>query len=331
MSQSRLPIVFGVALAFVQALLIVAFSWAPTQSAPRDLPVGIAGPPPAVAQLTQTLEKAEPGAFKVTSYADEAAATAAIEDREVYGAIVLGGQTPHLLVASAASPTVSALLTEAAKQMSAAPAAAPAAQVTDVVAISADDPRGAGFATMILPLVMSGIAGAALVSFLLTTTAARLTALGVFAVTAGLLSTLVSVTWLGLLPSSAYWPIAAVGALVTFTVPAAIGGLAVLIGRAGFGLGVAATFLVGNPFSAAASAPELLPQPWGTIGQYLPPGAAATLMRSVGYFDGAGAIRPLLVLAAFALAGLALLVLGGRRGPAAPERPVTDDALVAAA
>ncbi|ROO88687.1 hypothetical protein EDD29_6361 [Actinocorallia herbida] len=329
MPQSRMPIVFGVALAFLQALLVVAFSWAPTQSAPRDLPIGVAGPAPAVTRITQTLETARPGGFEITAFADEAAAKAAIEDREVYGAIVVTGQTPRLLVASAASPAVAQLLTEAANQLAAA--APPAAQVTDVVANNPDDARGTGFAMMILPLVISGIAASALLSFLLTSTRQRFTALAVFAVGAGLLTTLVSVTWLGLMPSSAYGKVAAVGALVTFTVPAAIGGLGVFLGRPGFGLGAAATFLLGNPFSAAGSAPELLPQPWGTIGQYLPPGAAATLMRSVAYFDGAGAARPLAVLACFALAGVVLLVLGGRRGPAAPERPASDDTLVAAA
>lgn len=328
MQQSRIPLGLGAALALLQAVLIIAFAWAPTRGAPHDLPLAVAGPPPAVAQVTERLAGERPGAFAVTGLPDEAAAVAAIEDREVYGAIVVTAQGPKVLVASAAGPAVSQLLTEIAGRLSGQPAAA--APVTDVVAGSPGDPRGAGFTSMILPLVMSGIAASALLAFRLSRTRDRLVALTAFAVGAALLSPLVTVTWLGILPESAHWPVAAVIALGSFAVPAAIGGLASLLGPAGFGLGVAATFLVGNPFSGAASAPELLPEPWGAIGQFLPPGAVASLMRSAAYFDWAGAGRPLGVLAAFAVAGVALLVAGGRRRPAPePEEP-GEEVLVAA-
>ena len=70
---------------------------------------------------------------------------------------------------------------------------------------------------------------------------------------------------------------------------------------------------VGNPFSAVSSAPELLPQPAGAIGQLMPPGAGANLLRSTGFFDGAGAGTHLMVLAAWSLAGLALLAAGALR------------------
>jgi hypothetical protein len=54
------------------------------------------------------------------------------------------------------------------------------------------------------------------------------------------------------------------------------------------------------------SAPEMLPQPWGVVGQFLPPGAGGTLLRSVAFFDGAGAAVPGWVLAAWAGVGLVL-------------------------
>ena len=49
------------------------------------------------------------------------------------------------------------------------------------------------------------------------------------------------------------------------------------------------------------------------IGQLMPPGAGANLLRSTGFFDGAGAGTPLMVLAAWSLAGLALLVAAALR------------------
>jgi hypothetical protein len=74
-------------------------------------------------------------------------------------------------------------------------------------------------------------------------------------------------------------------------------------------------FLVGNALSAVAAAPELLPQPWGEVGQFLPIGAGATLLRSVVYFDGNGGLTSAIVLGAYAIGGL-ILVAAGRRGTA---------------
>ena len=78
--------------------------------------------------------------------------------------------------------------------------------------------------------------------------------------------------------------------------------------------------LIGNPFSAVATAPELLPRPAGGLGQLLPPGAGANLLRSTGYFDGAAAGSHIAVLGAWTLAGLALLGLAAWRFRTAPAR-----------
>ncbi len=78
--------------------------------------------------------------------------------------------------------------------------------------------------------------------------------------------------------------------------------------------------LVGNPFSAVATAPELLPRPAGGIGQLLPPGAGANLLRSTGYFDGAAAGGHIAVLAAWTCFGLALIGLAAWRLRVAPRR-----------
>ncbi len=77
----------------------------------------------------------------------------------------------------------------------------------------------------------------------------------------------------------------------------------------GIALSAFTIFFFGFPFSGATSAPELLPQPWGHLGQLLPAGAASTALRSVALFDGAGAAHPLLTLTLWAVAALTLLVL----------------------
>jgi hypothetical protein len=53
----------------------------------------------------------------------------------------------------------------------------------------------------------------------------------------------------------------------------------------------------------------MLPSGWGTLGQWLPQGATATLLRSTAFFDGAGATSAIVVLTGWALAGATLIVI----------------------
>ncbi|MER6592614.1 hypothetical protein ABT214_12315, partial [Micromonospora purpureochromogenes] len=82
-------------------------------------------------------------------------------------------------------------------------------------------------------------------------------------------------------------------------------------------------FLVGNPLSAVSAAPELLPQPWGAVGQFLPVGAGGTLLRSAAFFDGAGAGRSVAVLAGYAVLGIGLVLLGRRGSPPTAAAEIT--------
>jgi hypothetical protein len=71
--------------------------------------------------------------------------------------------------------------------------------------------------------------------------------------------------------------------------------------------------LLGNPLSGLNSAPEMLPSGWGTLGQWLPQGATATLLRSTAFFDGAGATTAIAVLTCWTVAGIGLIVLAAVR------------------
>ncbi|MGW2308466.1 hypothetical protein [Actinomadura luteofluorescens] len=307
----------GVALgaALLQLVMVVAFSWPAARTAPRDVPIVVTGPQ--AAAVAGLLDRERPGAFDVRTAPDEAAALAAIADREAYGAVVTAPSGPKVLTASAASPLVAQQLGAMAAQLR--PGGAPVSSpVQDVVAADSDDPRGAAFGALALPLVMSGLAAAVLLTFAIPSLAWRTAGTAIFAVLGGLDVAWIAQGWLSLLPGS-YITLAGVMALTVLAVSGTVVGLAAAIGRAGFGLGALTLLLLGNPLSAATSAPELLPQPWGAIGQYLPPGASATLLRSAAYFDGAGGAGPLTVLAAWAAAGLVLVVVGGLRGRSAGE------------
>jgi hypothetical protein len=67
---------------------------------------------------------------------------------------------------------------------------------------------------------------------------------------------------------------------------------------------------LGNPFSGATSAPELLPSAVDHIGRWLPPGAGANLLRSTAYFHGDGATSHVVVLTIWIVLGFAAIALG---------------------
>ncbi len=68
------------------------------------------------------------------------------------------------------------------------------------------------------------------------------------------------------------WTEAGVLALTVLAIGSAVAGLAALPGPRGLGLGALLMILLGNSFSGVTSAPQLLPEPVGMIGQWLPPG-----------------------------------------------------------
>jgi hypothetical protein len=324
-----LGVLIAIAVVAGQALLIPLFAAPAANLAPRDLPIAVAGPPQLVAQL----EAAHPGAFEVTTVADAAAADSKIKDRQVYGAILVTAAGPEVHVASAASPTVAQLLTQAAAGLGQAPPTdgpglgSGIVPVRDVVPVDPDDPRGAAFGAGFLPLAITSLLAGVLVFFFVPRRSARLVALTTFAALAGVAGAAVQIGWLGILPGD-YWAVAGSLALLTLAISAAMTGIAALVGREGLALGAVVMFLVGNALSGIAAAPELLPQPWGAVGQWLPIGAGGTLVRSVAYFGGSGAGFAATVLSAYAIGGLFLILIGrkglARKGPqtaveAAPE------------
>jgi hypothetical protein len=95
------------------ALLLAAFAWPAARLAPRDLPLGLAGPEPATRAIEQRLAR-QGQAFALHRYPDEAAARSAIENRDLYGAIVASPTGLTVLTASAASPLVAQSLQQVA-------------------------------------------------------------------------------------------------------------------------------------------------------------------------------------------------------------------------
>jgi hypothetical protein len=301
-THRRPPMAAIIVAPLVAALVLVAFAWPTARLEPRDLPVGVAGAPAAIQGLEERL-LATDGAFDVRRYDSEAAAREAIEDREVYGAFVAGPAGAKVLTASGASPMVAQQLTHAAG------ADGSAVVVEDVVPSS---PAAAALPSSVLPLVLAGIL-VGVVAAALTSGAIRRTALVITgSVVAGLAATAIVQSWLDIVGGD--WAAnAAVLSLFVASIAFVVAGFEKLLGRAGVALAAITMLFVGNPFSGAGSAPELLPEPAGWLGQLLPPGAGANLVRSTGFFDGAAAGGHILVLLAWIAIGLAALALPAMR------------------
>jgi hypothetical protein len=303
----------------LQALLVPLFAAPAANLAPRDLPLVIAGPQEAAAGVVARLQAADPDAFEVTTVPDAAAADAKLRDREAYAAVVVTPQGPELHTATAASPTVAALLTQASAELG----QGQPVRVVDVVPADPDDPRGAGFAAGFLPLALASMVAGILLGLMVRSRTARFAGILGYGVLAGLVGAIVLQQWLGLLPGD-YLSDAAAIALFATAAAAIVVGLTALLGRAGIALGALVVFLLSNPLSAIAAAPELLPRPWGEVGQWLPVGAGGSLLRSTAFFDGAGAARPLWILAGYAVVGLVLVLVGRASaggGPAGGDQP----------
>jgi hypothetical protein len=287
--------------------VLTLFAWPSARLEPRDLPVGVAGPPAAAKPIEGRLAARE-GAFEVHRYPDEPAARRAIRDRDVYGAFVATRAGAKVLTASAASTVVAQVLERAARQSR--------ARTQDVVSAT---PASTALGSSVLPLVLAGILSGAAAAHLGSGSLGRVGLVLVGSVFAGIVATAIVQSWLDVVKGD-WLANAAALSLTVLAIASVVAGLYALLGAPGAIVGALIMVLIGNPFSGVGSAPELLPQPVGAIGQLMPPGAGGNLLRCTGFFDGAGAGAHVAVLVAWALAGLALLLVSGARG----QRPATE-------
>jgi hypothetical protein len=327
-----------VALPLVIGLAVLGFAWPAARIAPRHLPVGVVGATPAAQATVAHLNAAQPGGFDVHVYLTDSDARAAITDREVYGALEVGNHAVTVLQASAASPAVAQLLTAVGQKVAAADSkdsasGAPAVfRAVDLVPEPAGDPRGIVLSATLLPLTICSIIIASVIALAVQVRPAWRQAAGLVALAAasGASAYVIAQGFLGALPGDhlATW---ASLSLTILAISASTAGLISLAGPAGLGIGAVLFVFLGNPFSGVTSAPDLLPAGVRDIGQWLPPGAGANLLRSTAYFHDNGSRAHLAVLLVWATAGLLAVVAGHRDSTTAAPTPVPVPAAAAQA
>ena len=307
------PVVGSAVVALLFALSFLGALHAPR---PNDLPVGLTGPPAAVAAVQDQLDQRAPGAFAVTRYPDEAAARTAVHEREVDGAFVAGAGTPTLLVAGAAGTTTRTTLVETFTAAAGAGGGGQL-QVLDVQPLPAADRAGISSFLFVVTVLVPSVVGAALVAGLgrRSAPAGRAVAALAAAAAIGLLNAWVLTGVYGAL-TGAYLQVAGTAALLSAAVSLPALALHRLLGTPGLALAGLLFVVFGMPATGGAIGPSFIPDAYAAASALLPGGAALEAVRSTAYFEGAPVAGPLWTLAAWAVAGAAALLVpvrGDRR------------------
>ncbi|ONH59777.1 hypothetical protein CcI49_13570 [Frankia sp. CcI49] len=288
------------------AVLLLAFGLPASNTGAHGVPIGVVADGAGAEQAADQLR-----GFTVTRYETAAAARTAILHRDIYGALDLSsGGTVRVQVASASSYSAAQLVEQAAGAVASSRGATTTVQ--DVRPFPADDTHGAGLSAGALPMALGGWIGAVVIMLLIQTPGRRVAAALGLAVAGGFALTAVIRFVIGTFDTN--YLITSTGAMLGLAATAmTVLGLRNLLGGLGLGIAAIALVVLGNPLSGLASAPEMLPRPWGALGQFLPPGAVGTLLRDLALFDGHGSTRPLLVLLGWLAGGCLCFWLGVRR------------------
>jgi hypothetical protein len=181
------------------------------------------------------------------------------------------------------------------------------------VPLPSSDSSGATSYSVVLSLIIAGLAGTTLI-YTFTRhrpETVRVLATVALGVAAGLITALITNVLVGAFPDR-FFLVWGVAALFVLAIGLPIAAFQVIFGVPGTAIGAFLFLVIGNPASGGSSAPEFLPGFWRTLSQILPPGAAVTSMRDVVYFNGHGSSHALIVLAVYAVLGAGVAMLAYR-------------------
>jgi hypothetical protein len=297
------------------SIFVTSYSLALGDPVPHRIDAALVGDPTGHPRTVDAVERVADGSLVFHRYASVPAALHAIDEQDVYAALDLTSTPPTLYLASAAGASVARVL----EQVSAVD---PTVRVVDTHPLGPAAPSGVETFYLLNVATIVGF----LTVFQVRTYAGglslrRWTAFVVaLAVAASLVFTLVDGPLLHRLdlPVLESWGILAlqVAAVASF---ASL--MAVLLGR----WAILPTFLffvvLGNSASGGAVAPPLLPPPFAFASQWLPSGATVTALREAVYFPAYQHVHPIVVLATWAAALFAAMVVVSHRLGRSPGDP----------
>ncbi|AVH98948.1 MULTISPECIES: hypothetical protein [Streptomyces] len=299
----------------LQLLFVASYVGALHEPRLKDVPFGVVAPQAVAGQTVARLEGLPGSPLDPRALPDERTARQQLVNREIDGALVVrpAGTTDTLLVASgggrALSLALESLLTAVDKNQG---------RTVRTVDVAPSSPHDFNSLSSFY-LVIGWCVGAYLCASILaisagarpanpTRAATRLGTMTLVALAGGLGGAVIVGPVLGALPGSV-WALWGLGALLIFAVGAATLALQGLFGVIGIGLAILLVVIAGNPSAGGAFPAPMLPPFWEAIGPALPPGAGTWAARSISYFHGNDMTSALLVLSAWAVAGVLITML----------------------
>ena len=312
---------FIVASAAFVAIFVAVTVSAFHQPRPHDLPVGMVGSAAVTGRVEHAVDSAAPGAYSFRGYQNAASAVTGIAHREVDGALVVSGQNLRLLVTQAGGTapaqaligTFGTVAARSGRQLI----------VADVVPPLASDSQALSSWFVLLGVLIPSLAAgsASAMIFRRARPAWSVAALAAAAVVIGVVSAAIADGIAGL---GNYAAIAGIVALFSLAVAACTAVLA-RIWPPLTAVAVLAFIVFGIPVSGGpANLASFLPGFLRVLNPALPLGVAASAVRNVVYFGSNDTAPRVWTLAAWALAGVAglLLVAALRRPAPALTEPV---------
>lgn len=295
------------ALTLFVVAMIASYSGAFARPTLHHMTVAVAAPE----QVVDAVRSQE--ALDVNVVGDDAAARQQVRDRDADTAFVVdptGAMT--IYVAGGAGKSV-ATAAEAVGHEVAARGGFHAV-VTDVAPTSAADPSGTVEFYAIIFISIGASLGATVFGYLMgrvhrpVTLLLRTMTLTIYSVLlAGVVTVYVDGV-LGALTGHAWLVFGALW-LYAMAVGGAVTGVAAAFGTAASALLTLFLVVVGNAAAAGPVGRPLLSPFYSTFTAIVPQGSGVSLLRSISYFAGHGALTPLLTLAAWGAAGCLLAVL----------------------
>jgi hypothetical protein len=310
-------VMFVVAILLLELGFIASYAGALHAPAPNRVPVAAVAPASTFDDLAAELRKA--GAPVQLQQAPSAgSATDRLRTGQVFAVVVVEPTHLQLLVA----PASGAAIVPVVESVFSGVAAGDHVPLTvrDAVPLPAANARGLVQFYFVVGLVIGGYLlsvvlglGGGMTPRSLRRCLRRLGVLALYSVVSAILALLIVDQGFGY-QSGHVAGLAALAALLVFSVGAFTMALTAAFGLIGTWLVIILFVVLGNPSAGGAWPNILLATPWRQFGPWLPNGAGLDATRSILFFSSYDLRTPVLVLAGYALTGVAGVMLMSRRG-----------------
>ena len=264
----------------------------------HNLAFGVVGSSPLVTAVDKKLS------LNTIQYPNQSAVNQAIDQTNLYGALIPGKTSDTLILVPSASFIIQIELGPAFR--AAAAALHRQLVIQESHPLPPDEPTGGVPGLVLLPLLIGGYLASVLLMKVTgsATGIGRMATLVIYAFVGALLTDLIAGPLIGAYPDSQFWILWPIFALIM----AAVAMVAAVLERA---LGVLGTvvvvilFIILGGASSGGGGIPLLPPFWHAIGPYLPPQNAVVLIRNTLSFDGHGTTHAYVTLGIYVLVGVA--------------------------